>query len=87
MSPSSHFRYTLRSAVRFFVMVEYSATVGASDGNIIAAIITSQMPRNQASDPSAVPGRQRKPAAVPPPMQSRGQAAHENCAELMADFP
>jgi hypothetical protein len=30
-------------------MCEYSATVGATDGNIIAAIITTQTPRNQAS--------------------------------------
>src|SRR4051812_9316889 len=42
-------------------MRAYSATVGATDGNIIAAIITTQTPRNQPSAPSAVPG----PASIP----------------------
>ena len=42
-------------------MLEYSATVGATDGNIIAAIITSQMPRNQPSVPKSVPG----PLSIP----------------------
>src|SRR3954453_17274357 len=42
-------------------MREYSATVGATDGNIIAAIITTHTPRNQPSAPSAVPG----PSSIP----------------------
>src|SRR3954447_15286441 len=42
-------------------MRAYSATVGATDGNIIAAIITTQTPRNHASAPRAVPG----PASIP----------------------
>ena len=42
-------------------MREYSATVGASDGNIIAAIITTHTPRNQPSVPSAVHG----PSSMP----------------------
>src|SRR3954447_20642984 len=37
-------------------MREYSATVGDSDGNIIAAIITTQMPRNHPSVPRLVHG-------------------------------
>ena len=37
-------------------MREYSATVGATDGNIIAAIITTQVARNQPNVPSAGPG-------------------------------
>src|SRR5258705_3248451 len=49
------------AGLRVFVMLEYSATVGATDGNIIAAIITSQMPRNQASVPNSAPG----PASMP----------------------
>ena len=42
-------------------MREYSATVGATDGNIIAAIITTHTPRNQPSVPSAVHG----PSSMP----------------------
>src|SRR4051812_37899994 len=42
-------------------MREYSATVGATDGNIIAAIITTQTPRNQPRAPSAVHG----PSSIP----------------------
>src|SRR3954451_19145012 len=42
-------------------MRAYSATVGATDGNIIAAIITSHTPRNQPRAPSAVPG----PSSIP----------------------
>src|SRR5215207_699387 len=37
-------------------MREYSATVGATDGSIIAAIITAHAPRNQPSVPSPVHG-------------------------------
>src|SRR3954468_11610515 len=43
-------------------MRAYSATVGATDGNIIAAIITTPTPRNQPNAPSSVPG----PASIPP---------------------
>ena len=49
-------RPAARAGDRFFVMREYSATVGETDGNIIAAIITSQTPRNQPSVPRSVPG-------------------------------
>src|ERR671918_1032162 len=42
-------------------MREYSATVGATDGNIIAAIITTQTPTNQPSVPRSVPG----PSSIP----------------------
>src|SRR3954447_13045300 len=42
-------------------MRAYSVTVGATDGNIIAAIITAQTPRNQPSAPSGVPG----PSSIP----------------------
>src|SRR4051794_35435650 len=42
-------------------MLAYSATVGATDGNIIAAIITTQTPRNQPSVPRPVHG----PASMP----------------------
>src|SRR5262245_47852303 len=37
-------------------MREYSATVGETEGNIIAAIITTQMPRNQPNEPGPVHG-------------------------------
>src|SRR4051794_7175014 len=40
---------------------ENSATVGATDGNIIAAIITTQTPRNQPTLPRPVHG----PASMP----------------------
>ena len=42
-------------------MREYSATVGATDGNIIAAIITTQVARNQPNAPSPVQG----PSSMP----------------------
>src|SRR3954470_2222935 len=42
-------------------MREYSATVGATEGSIIATIITTQTPRNQANDPSSVHG----PLSIP----------------------
>src|SRR4051795_581614 len=44
------------SADRALVMREYSATVGATDGSIIAAIITTQAPRNQPKPPRPVQG-------------------------------
>ena len=46
---------------RFRVMRAYSAVVGARDGNIIAAIITTHTPQNQPSVPRSVPG----PASIP----------------------
>ena len=46
---------------RSLVMREYSATVGATDGNIIAAIITTHAPRNQPNVPRAVQG----PSSIP----------------------
>ena len=46
---------------RSLVMREYSATVGATDGNIIAAIITTQTPRNQPGAPRSVQG----PSSMP----------------------
>ena len=46
---------------RFRVMREYKATVGATDGNIIAAIITTQTPRNQLTAPRPVQG----PLSIP----------------------
>src|SRR3954447_15659473 len=52
---------TAASGVRPRLMREYSATVGATDGNIIAAIITTHAPRNQPSAPSAVQG----PSSIP----------------------
>src|SRR6266550_1966831 len=42
-------------------MREYNATAGATDGNIIAAIITTQTPRNQLSVPRPVQG----PLSIP----------------------
>src|SRR4051794_18118 len=42
-------------------MRAYSATVGATEGNIIAAIITTQTPTNQPRSPRSVPG----PASMP----------------------
>ena len=36
-------------------------TIGAIEGNIIAAIITTQTPRKNPSDPRSVPG----PASIP----------------------
>src|SRR5207244_2482167 len=42
-------------------MREYRATVGATDGNIIAAIITTHTPRNQPRPPGPVHG----PLSIP----------------------
>jgi hypothetical protein len=49
------------SGDRVRVIREYSAMVGATDGNIIAAIITIQTPRNHPSVPRPVHG----PASMP----------------------
>src|SRR6476660_6100340 len=46
-------------------MREYSATVGATDGNIIAAIITTQTPRNQPNAPREVQGPSSMPCIWP----------------------
>src|SRR5687768_9548959 len=46
-------------------MREYSATVGATDGNIIAAIITTQVPRNQPTAPRPVHGPSSMPRIWP----------------------
>ena len=43
-------------ANRFRLIRAYSATVGATDGNIIAAIITTQTLMNQPNVPSPVHG-------------------------------
>ena len=43
------------------VMREYRATVGATDGNIMAAIITTHTARNQLAVPSPVQG----PLSIP----------------------
>src|SRR4051812_9082628 len=52
---------TAASGVRPRVIRAYSATVGATDGNIIAAIITTHAPRNQPSAPRPVQG----PSSMP----------------------
>src|SRR6185312_4132604 len=49
------------SGERLLVMREYNATVGATDGNIIAAIITIQTERNQPKVPRPVQG----PLSIP----------------------
>ena len=49
------------AATRDLLIRAYSATVGATDGNIIAAIITTQTPRNQPKVPRAVQG----PSSMP----------------------
>src|SRR2546423_7777249 len=46
---------------RALVMWEYNGTVGETGGNIIAAIITIQMPRNQPSVPRPV----QEPSSMP----------------------
>src|SRR6188472_3434482 len=55
---------------RLSVMREWSATVGATDGNIIAAIITIQTPANHASVPRSVHG--------PPSMSCISSAVHSH---------
>src|SRR5580700_385240 len=52
---------TGRTGLRRRVIREYSATVGATDGNIIAAIISTQTPTNHPRAPRSVPG----PASMP----------------------
>src|SRR5688572_28882698 len=47
-------------------MREYSATVGATEGNIIAVIITTHTPKNQPNEPSAVQGPLSIPRIWPP---------------------
>src|SRR5215218_10764056 len=58
-------------------MREYSATVGATEGNIIAAIITTQTPRNQPNEPRPVQG----PLSIPrirSPVHHQPRAATAN---------
>src|SRR4026209_1410131 len=58
-------------------MREYSATVGATDGNIIAAILTTQKPRNQPDEPRPVHG----PLSIPrirSPVHHQPRAARVN---------
>ena len=50
---------------RVLLIREYSATVGATDGNIIAAIITTQTPRNQPNVPRPVQGPSSMPRICP----------------------
>src|SRR4051812_42587670 len=55
----------------------YRATVGETDGNIIAAIITTQTPRNQTKNPRAVQG----PLSIPrisPAVHHQPKAANAN---------
>src|SRR6478735_294133 len=44
---------------------EYNATVGATDGNIIAAIMTTQTPRNQPNVPRPLHGPLSMPRISP----------------------
>src|SRR4051794_5106292 len=46
-------------------MLAYRATVGETDGNIIAAIITTQTPRNHPKAPRAVQGPLSMPRISP----------------------
>ena len=67
------------SGSRVLVMREYRATVGATDGNIIAAIITTQTPRNQPNAPTEVHG----PSSIPricPTIHHQPSAARANSA-------
>jgi hypothetical protein len=48
------------------VIREYSATVGATDGNIIAAIMTTQTPTNQPNVPRPVQGPSSMPRICSP---------------------
>ena len=66
----------------------YAASVGANDGNIIAAIITIQDPVNQPSVPSAVPGPAHAghPLGSPPPREAAGdQQPGEDLRVLAGD--
>jgi hypothetical protein len=65
------------SGERCLVMREYSATVGETEGNIIAAIITTQTPRNQPNEPRPVQG----PLSIPriwSPVHHHPSAARPN---------
>src|SRR5215207_693088 len=62
-------------------MRAYSATVGDTDGNIIAAIITIHTPRNQPTAPRLVPG----PSSIPPmrsAVDHQASAARPNSAAI-----
>ena len=71
------------SGERSLVMREYSATVGATDGNIIAAIITTQTPRNQPSVPRPVHG----PSSMPLHLVGRPPPADAGEGEEQRDEP
>src|SRR3954452_21332340 len=63
-APAHVARYPVVKATgssRDLLIREYSATVGETDGNIIAAIITTQTPRNQPNAPRPVHG----PLSIP----------------------
>src|SRR3954470_13593082 len=67
------------SGVRTLVIREYNATVGATEGNIIAAIITTQSRTNQPKPLRAVQG----PASIPricPAAHHQPAAATRNSA-------
>src|SRR3954451_15452644 len=71
-------------------MRAYSPTVGATDGSIIAAIITTHTPRNQPSAPSPVHG----PPSIPPicravhhqpaPASAKSSAINPSCVRAAA---
>ena len=61
----------------FLLMREYSATVGATDGNIIAPIMTIQTPRNQPNVPRPSKAHRPCPASVRRSTTSR----HSECKE------
>src|SRR5438445_8399673 len=62
---------------RSFMSREYNATVGATDGNIIAAIITTQTPRNQPKPPRLVHGPESIPR-IARVVQTQPPAARAN---------
>src|SRR5262245_17276139 len=62
-------------------MREYSATVGDTDGNIIAAIITVQTPTNQPSVPRLVPGPASSPS-IRSPVHHHASAASANSSAI-----
>src|SRR5579863_9622591 len=80
------------TAERLRVIREYKATVGATDGTIMAAIITTQIPRNQPTPPKALQGPLSMPrisCAVhhhPTPAPARSSATSPRRARI-ADGP
>jgi hypothetical protein len=59
--PSEQIPDDERRSVTATAKVENINTAGAADGSIIAAVIVTQIPRNQPSAPRSVPG----PASIP----------------------